>query len=345
MPVLLLLMVLSSVAAKSARPPQYSPEDKGVNWMWDTAWTDLTTKQINWAGVETDARNMRMAGIDWARVTLSSDYNPATYDRLLRIARTNRVQILFCIYKSAPYKTFGTDEQEATDQDWIETAVRHFKPFVKTWEVQNEENLASSWDRAGSDQSGDAYSSGMNVSVAQYIKYLALCYRTIKKVDPTAMVMMGGLSDWQVKPWLLAFGRMGGGQYTDVFNIHPYAGSAVESVDQLNEVLSEVKLDPLLAGKPTWITEVGFQTESAWHGVPGFVGTETNKALALTAVMKGLRTAGVTTPIFWYALHESESGVHGFGLVVVNSEANGTETPLPAYFAEQNLWSESKGGA
>jgi hypothetical protein len=271
---------------------------------------------------------MQQAGINWARVDFHYSDDFSQVDRFLAIARKYGISIDFLIGKAPPEHNFGTPEQEAVDSAWLASAVDRYKGDVHVWEVGNEENLDNSWDEVQPDGTKN-----IGVYVALYIKYLAASYATIKKHDPRAAVVMGGLSEWIAEPWLDVFRAQGGGRYTDAFVVHPYAPNPERVLARLNVIVGKADEDPLLKGKPVWITEVGFQNQPTWQ-CPGYVGSEENKAAALTQVMRLLRTAGgIRTPIIWYDLHEAGPGSRGFGLFEITSVPNATVTMLPAYAA------------
>lgn len=326
---------IPATPSKDAAAASYGPADKAVTWTYQS-WQDPQTRAINWDGVEKDASLIQQAGISWVRLSLKFGDNLANTDRLVDIAKAHSIRIDFLIGKGVPHRNYGSPAEEAFQQEWLAMAVARYKSQVNVWEVGNEENLGSYWDQVQPDGVKD-----VKTAVAQYIKYLASSYRTIKEVDPRATVLMGGLSEWKVEPWLDAFRAQGGGAYTDAFAVHPYAGSPAGVVKRLNQILALVRTDPLLASKPVWITEIGFMTESTWRNNPGYVGTEDNKAADLSDVMQRLRADGITTPIFWYCLHEAGPRSKGYGLTVIDSVPDAEVTMLPAYDAYRRLWSKT----
>jgi len=321
--------VLQPVTADSSTPVSsslYKLSDKGVCWEYE-AWRDKSTGDVNWPGVETDASLMQGAGINWARVSLRYTDDLSQVDRLVSIARRHSIKLDLLIGKAPPERDYGDPAQEAIDSSWLTKVVKRYKSYVKLWEIGNEPNITQSWDRQQPENSDT-----LDSSIRQYISYLAESYTIVKRVDPRATVLMAGFSEWKAESWLDSFRRQQGGQYTDGFAIHPYAADADSVAARLKTIIAKANEDPLLAGKPVWITEVGFEVEKSWQ-TPGFVGNEANKASNLSKVMQLLRAAGIKTPIFWYTLHELGPETHGYGLTIIDSGADGHETTQPAYDA------------
>lgn len=136
-------------------------------------------------------------------------------------------------------------------ESYVRQVVERYRANVHHWEVWNEPDLTGYW-------------SGTS---AQYAELLAVAYRTIKQVDPSATVLFGGLSLSQ-RPWLEPdggfFGRVlndaanPGIQNFDVANFHQY-GSAQDARNKMTYTRGVLEK----AGRkdvPIWITEAGYGT-------------------------------------------------------------------------------------
>lgn len=133
----------------------------------------------------------------------------------------------------------------AQQQGWeAEVGVRH-------WEIWNEPDFELFW----------------RGSVSDYYRLLEVAYKTIKSIDPEAVVVLGGLAFYEQPGWLGEFLRQTGGDpnlaYFDVFSMHHY-WSIYNSEARLQE--SRALLDAFgLAHVPIWITESGL---AVWDDYP-----------------------------------------------------------------------------
>jgi hypothetical protein len=238
--------------------------------------------------------------------------------RLLDLASSRGVHFLVLIGDTEKIQAHESDE-------WLRSLVGRHGKRIRVWELSNEENNSEFWSLTG----------GRAASVGRYVDYLRHSYGLIKAVDPEATVLMGGLMGYHVEEFLPDFIRLGGGKYTDGFNIHPYASDAGAVVDRLKQIEGLIKRDPDLHGKPTWVTEIGYYDDTPnWH-LSAPVPNEATKAEYLTATIRALRKHGVSTPIFWYNFHDGQPGVCGYSLTVFDREDH--EVALPAYWAYHDL--------
>jgi hypothetical protein len=306
---------------------------KGVNWNnIDELWK--RHQAYDWSGIAGDLANMDAARISWARVGLTYGSPFAFYDRLVALARARHVKLLFVIHKGPPHTDVGSPVQLAETARWLALAVRRYRSYVTAWECHNEPNLPDFWNIQPL-----APAAAYNHSVHNYVLYLRTCYRTIKAQDPTATVLLGGISAEGAERFLWQLMVQQAYLYCDAVALHPYAGNPDAVVGLVRRLRDIMKANPRMSAKPVWITEVGYQHEPAWSNVPGYVHSEQQKAVYLAQTLVKLAQAGISTPIFWYTLHEGPNH-NGFGLV--RKGAGGTPTTyLPAFFAYQGLWART----
>jgi hypothetical protein len=315
--VLLFVNVLSiaqvSLAASISVP---LANQKGVTWHWQS-WQQKDGT-VNWNGVAVDLHAMHQAGVTWARMHLGPEMSADLTDRLVSMAAAEDIHFLALVA--------DTDAIAAKESpEWLAAMAHKYDGRIGVWEIGNEQNNSQYWSLQG----------GRSASVKRYVDYLRSAYATIKHSTPGATVLMGGLMGYHVEQFLPEFIRLGGGEFTDGFNIHPYASNPDGVVSRLSEIEHEISSDAYLQNKPVWITEIGYYAnEPTWNNA-GRVADEATKASYLTETISALRKHGVATPIFWYNFHDSEPGVCGYSLILY--VPSGREVALPAYRAYRDL--------
>jgi hypothetical protein len=171
---------------------------------------------------------------------------------------------------------------------------------VTSFEIWNEPNLNNEW--------------GGPPNPSDYLTLLQISQAAIKKVDPGARIVFGGLfpfppPDFGVKAgWFLrAFlGLPGAGSSFDVLALHPYSPSAAAVVPTCR------KFRNILNGQgrraPLWITEMGWSTSGVgWLGSP-YRATERQQAVKLTRSFTDLiraRRALRLQRVFWHDWRDS----------------------------------------
>lgn len=123
---------------------------------------------------------------------------------------------------------------------------------ITTWQVWNEQNLVN-------------YAAGGKPSAREYGRFLKLTSAQIRRVDPRATVVLGGMPEFgprgtEIGPFLRQLYRVDGVRRAfDVLAFHPYAGNARTAMNSL------IRLRRLLGKlgdrrRPLWLTEVGYAT-------------------------------------------------------------------------------------
>jgi len=151
------------------------------------------------------------------------------------------------------YKQFLVNLVERYDGDGTDDMLGLRYP-IKYWEIMNEPTM----------QGGSTGGMGEDLKFfvgtpEEYVEILKASYETIKKTDPQAMVVQGGMAGMNkdfVKYWTDVF-EAGGGKYFDIANNHTI------STDERREDLYMLKFVDFLEqydlqDKPIWITEVQF---------------------------------------------------------------------------------------
>jgi hypothetical protein len=312
----LLANVPKTVQTEELRQPHWESDQKAVTWHWQS-WQN-SSGTVDWRGITTDLDAMHEAGISWARIHIGPEMDADLVNHLLDLSSFRNVHFLVLVAD-----TGAIANRESPD--WLASMVSKYKGRLTVWEIGNEENDSAFWGVQG----------GRKASVQSYVDYLRLAYGAMKEADPNATILMGGLMGYNVEEFLPLFLRLGGGQYTDGFNIHPYAATPDGVIERLSTIEREISVDPHLRGKPVWITEIGFYAnEPKWNNA-GRVPDESTKASYLRKTIQKLRKHGISTPIFWYNFHDSQPGVCGYSLVLYDLSDH--DEALKAYRAYQEL--------
>lgn len=199
---------------------------------------------------------MKEAGVGWIRMDfLWSDVEPsegrwdfAKYDRLVDLLLKHDIKILGLLNYNAEWsgKDWNAAPDPAAFTRYAQAVVARYKDRVKYWEVWNEPDQAIYW----------VPQDGMK----SYAELLKSVYPAIKAEDPTAVVLLGGLSGGAVGPLRQVY-RLGGKEYFDVVNIHPFVNplrpDALKELDRIYRAVKDVMMEHGDAAKPVWITEIG----------------------------------------------------------------------------------------
>lgn len=132
----------------------------------------------------------------------------------------------------------------------VEFVATTMKGKVDAYEIWNEPDHTDIFNRG-------------NATAAQYKDLLEASYKAIKKIDPDALVLNGGIA-WRTE-FLDALLAAGGGDYMDAVAVHKYnhgdAGPEKNFRKGLDSYLSV--LNKYNYTKPIWLTENGWYTGSA----------------------------------------------------------------------------------
>lgn len=127
------------------------------------------------------------ADVGWVRAVL----NWSTFDQMIGYARANELQMVGGLGYATNWNITAPSSETRqgrqliylpadlkTWKRYVTNVVTRYKDVVRAWEVWNESDLQAFW--VG--------------TPAQYAQLLAVTYEMIKRADPTATVMLGGLS-------------------------------------------------------------------------------------------------------------------------------------------------------
>lgn len=305
---------------------------KGVVWEpHNFSWTNQ--------GSANDGTDLVNAGTKWVRVWFKADYTTAEMDAMVNLCNARGLKIIACYNKTNPEHELGTTIQQDEQRTRLTTWVNRYKASIHYWEIHNEPNLTSYWCPSCYDASQSPPEVGRgstdpnspyNAAVRRYVQWLQIAYNAIKTEDPSATVILSGISEWIMEDWMDRFRIEGGYNYVDEIAFHPYGANPTGVISRLTSFKNKVAQWP--AGKnnlPIWITEIGFHVGTI--SSPGQVPDEATKAAYLKETYQNLMmNLNWKRPICWYILHEVNPGSNYYNLLVRTSDAS-PATLLPAY--------------
>ena len=308
-----------------------------------------------------EANAMADAGVRWSRISLNwhdleptrgtySDYYLTDLDRVVQLTRDAGSKIILDLTAS-PQWASGSSNKEAPPLDpqdvvpFLKFITDRYKGQVDAYEIWNEENMTRFWP------------SGPNPTA--YTALLKAAYPAIKSVDPSALVIFGGVNrnDYHFLQGAYAAGAKG---YFDVMGTHPYTCNTpshfywvngdteqwIAEGDQTPPAGSDPKIsmNPFLGyrevhnsmvaagdgNKPIWFTEFGWSTSDPSTGC---VYDEATQAQYLTQALQIASQDSYVQVALWYRLREdywhdpSTNWDSGYGLMHKDF------TPKPAYYA------------
>jgi polysaccharide biosynthesis protein PslG len=260
---------------------------------------------------------------DWGDIQPSSPdrYRWAGIDKVVAAALARNLSILpILAYTPAWARPAGCSSAKCAPADpatfaaFAGTAARRFAPLgVHTWELWNEPNVAGFWLPAP--------------DAAQYAKLAKLTTAALRKADPKATVVSGGLAPaatgkGEISPtdFLAGVCKNGGLKGVDGIGFHPYSfpvppGYTAPWNAWSQMAQTKVSLLSVLAGcgagnKRIWITEYGAPTNGPGTGAtpsnyrlgskPDHVDEALQEVMATDSVRLA-RGAPYVGGLFWYS--------------------------------------------
>jgi polysaccharide biosynthesis protein PslG len=346
-PAVLCLICFLSVTRSVAAQPTCDPARFGV--VEPLTWAFLYSQDT----LDTSLAMMREAGIQWVRLNWSwKDFQPieapfdfSQFDLVAAAAQEHGIHLLPILTavpawaSTAPADLIAergnlspVDRYRPRDiNEWltyIRTVVERYdgdgledapgSPRFDYWEVWNEPNLSLFWPP--------------QPDAAEYVELLRVTSEAVHEVDPTAQVVLGGLSGSGVNVegtgYLQQVYQLGGAAYFDVVSIHLYMHPTLD-VTRFQDALTGVRQvmdDNSDETVPIWLTEVG------WSDTPDAWGQPTASPEEIASFLTDVYSAPLPVDkIFWYNFRNifdnSPDVEHNFGLIYNDF------TPKPAYEA------------
>lgn len=251
-------------------------------YMSDNAKRTPALKQIKEAGF-TEVR----LGLAWhATEKIRGKYDWSHLDNLMRVVEKTGLKTVFLANTTPTWARLDAcrtssacpPQDPADYAKFISAAVERYKNHdISAWEVWNEQNGNNFWKP--------------QPNIARYADLLKAAYPAIKKADPNATVLIGGLSGDSVdsvgpnlidpRTYLKKLYELGARDYFDGVAYHPYIGVGplnkkgeyngwAKMVDR-SESIRSIMVANGDANKDIWITEFGVPT-----GGSGPVVTDSN---------------------------------------------------------------------
>jgi hypothetical protein len=289
------------------------------------------------------------AGIGWVRFVIGYSivnpsrgvfrYEESGFDAQVAKARQEGLRILGKLAFAAPWNTSappdlppGVDPLHFPPRDYgawadyVFQTVSRYRDQIQHWEVWNEPDLASFW-----------YG-----TAAQYAELLAISYDAIKRANPNAKVVLGGLAlggpperlNRNFLTEILNDARYPAAQYFDVMNFHHY-GTPDEARRRMSYVRDALR-QANASDKPIWITETGYSSDPSQQSDPNYRGLE-GQAQWLRDMIPYLLNELRADKVFWYRLYDypadfnQDVGARYHGLI--DNQGN----PKPSYLAYRDL--------
>jgi hypothetical protein len=277
------------------------------------------------------------AGTRWMRFTMGQErvepqrdvFDFSLYDDLVARLRALGLQPLILLgftprwNSTAPpgdpdYIDFPPQDYEAFGE-YVYESVRHF-PDVQYWEIWNEPDLPGYW----------------RGTPAEYARLLAVAYQAVKRANPQARVLLGGLAlggvrrDPDFLEDILGDAQFPAGRSFDVMNFHTYSTQAEmqRTMDYVRSTLARFGV----GDRPIWVTETGYSSDPADQAHPGYQGGPGAQARWLQDHLPYLRQLGAAK-VFWFKLYDGseDPGAAHHGLL------DELLRPKPAYYAYRDL--------
>ena len=227
---------------KSQKP--YNPYGVGAHLTrWEFNEADKELSMMREAGM-----SICRSGVEWGKIeTGKNQYNFQVMDSLVSLADKNDIEFLSvipgsCVPKYAQPFPLHIDELA----EFGSKIVARYKGKIRYWEMVNEPDGLSFWG-------------GLKPNPVEYRTLIKKMYPAIKKANPNAVVLYGGLSGTPLQYMEETF-RDGGANCFDVMNVHPYSFQ-LPPEDRLLIRLNETRAMMEKYGigdKPIWITEIGY---------------------------------------------------------------------------------------
>lgn len=320
----LLGAVLTLAAAPASANDSNDPRDTSSPYgmleflVWDHDWNQFHYKSADHRKKAMDL--MRDAGVGIVRIDfLWADLEPqrnrydfSRIDEVVNELGKRNIKVLGMLHYNSAWsgKEWNTPPDPKAFASYADKVVTRFKDRVKYWEIWNEPNSPIYWKPQD----------GMRA----YTELLKVVYPAIKKADPTAVVLMGGLTgnpDQSLNEIYLN----GGKPYFDRVNIHPFRTpsdpAAIDRVRELHEKVLEVMKRHGDADKKVWFTEIGSPGVSGGIQPTWWLGKAPNELIQaqwVKAVMGEMTKWPSVEKVFWAFFRDTDhfkDAVDYFGIV------------------------------
>ena len=318
-------------AGLPVRTSGQSPALRGIN----SFVSEIDTRHR--AKAETEARSMEDAWVgmareefEWKRVEPEKGrFDWSKFDQLVQITRAHGIQVLGKLVYTAPWASSApSGTSDAAAQYWppkdvqdyaayVRAVVHRYKDRVHVWEVWNEENTTGFWRPAA--------------DPAAYTRLLVAASAAIRAEDPTATIVLGGLSTGADPAFLKVIHDNGGWGAFDVLAIHTYVAGPPDGSMMVKWFDDAHAAAAAYGSKQIWVTEFGWSTYSG--SGTGYIGVTAAEQASYLARSYQLASEQGITGMSWFELVDRgtapSSRADHYGIVTTSLTAK------PAYGAFQ----------
>lgn len=278
---------------------------------------------------------------DWVQFGGPQSFDWTLLDREVHAVRAAGMSVDLVIDGCPPWAALPGAQHDVSPQPasaiqfakWAaEVASRYAPDGVKDFEIWNEPNLRKFWQP--------------KVNPRFYAQLLADSYRAIKKIDPSAVVISGGLAplpstanSLSMIAFLRAIYADGAKPYMDAVALHPYSYPALPStyepwsawsqMAQTSPSVRSVMAHYKDSGTPVWVTEYG-----AVSNGPGGGAGASGQAAELAQAISIAKSTPWIDAFYIYTWQDAGADKNNrndwFGLVT------STGRPKAAYYAVAN---------
>lgn len=323
----------------------YSPFGVLEFLSWNHSWNNY---KYDRNGLGKMVKLLKEAGVSFVRFDFlwediepqQGSYNFEKYDYLVNLLTENQIRILGVLSYSASWA--GEDwnyppYKNETFVNYVSMTVSRYKDKVKYWEIWNEPDFPVYW--------------AVRDDMKGYTQLLKESYIAVKKCDPSAKVVLGGLtSDGYYA--LKNIYRNGGKDYFDIMNIHPFTNPlSGERLYRVKLLYKNIRKEMVKNGdghKKIWFTELGCpgvkkptQACGWWEGQSP---NEKQQARWVKEIYSELIDLEDVEKIFWAFFRDNKehfkNAVDYFGLVRWDYTK---KLGFNVYKQRVNVWRKQKG--
>ncbi len=340
--VIVIMIVVAGILAGDAPAPRWlitapiavrtptGPLAIGINSHLATRYPDAATMPIP-AAIVADL------GVQWVREDLHwhrIQPQPGVWDWVFTDAalyalHRQRLQVLGVLGPAVGWATPDPTDHpnlisfappdEAAFVAYAEAVVTRYHHLVKHWQIWNEPDQTLFWRPAP--------------DPARYTQLLIKTAQAIRAIDPTAIIVLGGINPFDTA-FLRTIAEHGGWNTFDVIAIHPYVdplnpeeGNLIAAADGVRAVAARY------GPKPIWATEVGWASGPGDRDALGLTNAD-QQADYLARAYRALWQGGVSH-VFWYMLKDDPH--NPYGLFAYGSGRADFSHPKPVAEAMRHL--------
>jgi hypothetical protein len=332
--ILILTNIIVAILISGPVQAKDSPFGIGTFLSWNHSWNNYMYPGQE--EIEKTVALLKQLGISmirnefsWNEIETKKDlFEFERYDYIVKTCKDNNIEITGILGYSPAWTGRKWNESPADEQlflNYVKVVVSRYKNEIRYWEFWNEPDSVIYWSPQD--------------NMKKYTALLKKVYTVIKKANPSATVLLGGLTN---NPYY-SFKRVlsnGGGDYFDIINIHPYFNPETESAAQKISMLLEridKEMEKRNINKKIWITEIacpGSEKPEKCSWWLGACSNENEQADFLKEIYTLPDKHKNLEKIFWSMFRDTDhfkDGIDNFGII------RWDYTPKPAYSAYKQI--------